>query len=198
LPAQPAPDVTRLLLAWRGGDAEALQALLPLVYVELRRLAHRQMRGERPGRTLQTTALVHEAYLRLVDSDRVRWQNRAHFFAISAQLMRRILVDAARSRGSLKRGGEAVHIALDDAPLVSREPDTDVIALDEALTRLATVDARKSQVVELRYFGGLSVEETAEALHVSPETVMRDWKMAKLWLLRELKRGTTAEPEDGR
>ena len=187
MPAQPAPDVTRLLLAWRDGDADALQALVPVVYAELRRLAHRQMRNERPGRTLQTTALVHEAYLRLVDSDRVRWQNRAHFFAISAQLMRRILVDAARARGALKRGGEVVHVTLDEAPLVSREPETDVIALDEALTRLAAVDARKSQVVELRYFGGLSVEETAEALHVSPETVMRDWKLAKLWLLRELR-----------
>lgn len=198
MPALGAPDVTRLLLAWRDGDSTALHKLVPLVYAQLRRLAHRQMRSERPGHILQTTALVHETYLRLVDSERVHWQNRAHFFAISAQLMRRILVDAARSRGSLKRGGEAVHVALDEAPLVSREPGTDVIALDEALTKLAAVDARKSQVVELRHFGGLSVEETAEALQVSPETVMRDWKMAKLWLLRELKREATKEHESSR
>lgn len=198
MPAPGASDVTRLLLAWRDGDGAALNQLLPLVYAELHRLAHRQMRNERPGHTLQTTALVHEAYLRLVGSERVHWQNRAQFFAICAQLMRRILVDAARSRDALKRGGEGVHVALDEAPLVSRQPDTDVIALDEALTKLAAVDARKSRVVELRHFGGLSVEEAAEALHVSAETVMRDWKIAKLWLLRELRREPAKECERGR
>ena len=144
--------------------------------------------GERPGQTLQTTALVNEAYLRLVDCDRVHWQNRAHFFAMSAELMRRILVDAARSRRSHKRGGEIVHVALDEQAVVSPPPDTDLVALDEALTRLAATDARKSRVVELRYFGGLTVHEAAEVLHVSPETVMRDWRVAKLWLHRELKR----------
>jgi RNA polymerase sigma factor (TIGR02999 family) len=181
------------LLAWRRGDQAALEELAPLVYAELRRLAHRQMRRERPGHTLQTTALVNETYLRLVDSKRVRWQNRAHFFAVCAQLMRRILVDHARARRSLKRGGDAVHVTLEDAPVGSPPPDADLLALDEALTRLAGIDMRKSRVVELRHFGGLSVEETAEALEVSTDTVMRDWKMAKLWLLRELKRGATEE-----
>jgi RNA polymerase sigma-70 factor (ECF subfamily) len=193
LPASAAPDVTRLLLAWRRGDRAALEELAPLVYAELRRLAHRQMRRERPGHTLQTTALVNETYLRLVDSKRVRWQNRVHFFAVCAQLMRRILVDHARARRSLKRGGKAVHVTLEDAPVGSPPPDEDLLALDEALTRLAAIDMRKSRVVELRHFGGLSVEETAEALGVSTDTVMRDWKMAKLWLLRELKRGATGE-----
>ena len=192
------PDVTRLLVAWHGGDREALNTLLPLVYAELRRLAHRQMRGERAGHPLQTTALVNEAYLRLVDSDRVQWQNRAHFLAISAGLMRRILVDAARERGSLKRGGKAVHISHDDAPDVARTPGVDVVALDAALEALAALDVRKSQVVELRYFGGLSVDETAEALGVSAETVTRDWRMAKLWLVRELKAGAPQEPADRR
>jgi RNA polymerase sigma factor (TIGR02999 family) len=186
------------LLAWRDGDRAALEQLVPLVYAELHRLAHREMRRERPGHTLQTTALVNEAYLRLVDSSRVRWQNRAHFFAIAAQLMRRILVDDARARASSKRGGDAVRVAMEDSPVASPPPDVDLLALDEAMARLAAVDMRKSQVVELRYFGGLSVEETAEALHVSPETVMRDWKVAKLWLLRELKRDSTAEPADNR
>jgi len=177
------------LAAWRAGDPAALERLLPLVYTELHRLAHGQMRGERPGRhTLQTTALVNEAYLRLVDCRQVHWQNRTQFFALSAQLMRRILVDAARARGARKRGGEAVHVTLHDSAVVSPARDGEMLALDEALTRLAEMDPRKGRVVELRYFGGLSVEETAEALEVSPETVMRDWKMAKLWLLRELKR----------
>jgi len=188
VPAPVEPDVTRLLLAWRRGDGQALEELVPLVYAELHRLAHRQMRGERPGHFLQTTALVNEAYLRLVESDRVRWQNRSHFFAICAQLMRRILVDAARSRGSLKRGGETLLLPLEEAAVVSRERDAALIALDAALAGLAALDPRKSQVVELRYFGGLTVEETAGVLQVSVETVMRDWKMAKLWLLRELKR----------
>jgi RNA polymerase sigma factor (TIGR02999 family) len=181
------------LLAWCSGDRAALERLVPLVYAELRRRAHRQMRGERPGHTLQTTALVNETYLRLVDSKKVRWQNRAHFFAVCAQLMRRILVDHARAQRSLKRGGNAVHVALDDTPVGSPPPDADLLALDEALTRLAVIDIRKSQVVELRHFGGLSVEETAEALDVSPDTVMRDWKVAKLWLLRELKREAPEE-----
>lgn len=184
--APPASDVTRLLLSWRGGDRAALEKLVPLVYRELRKLAHRQMRGERAGHALQTTALVNEAYLRLVDSQQVRWQNRAQFFAICAQLMRRILVDDARARGSLKRGGAAVHVSLDDTLVASPARDTDLIALDEALTKLEALDPRKSKVVEARYFSGLSVAETAEALDVSPDTVMRDWKMAKLWLLREL------------
>lgn len=181
-------DVTRLLLAWRRGDSAALDRLVPLVYAELHRLAHRQIRAEPRGHLLQTTALVNEAYVRLVGSKRVQWQNRVHFFAIAAQLMRRILVDDARARGSLKRGRHAVRVALDDVLVASPPPDPGLLALDEALTRLAAVDLRKSQVVQLRYFGGLSVEETAEALRISPETVMRDWKVAKLWLLRELKR----------
>jgi len=146
------------------------------------------MAGERTGHPLQTTALVNEAYLRLIDSSRVRWQNRAHFFAVSAQLMRRILVDAARSRRKLKRGGDAIHVSLDEALSVSNEPAADVIALDEALTALAAFDGRKSKVVELRFFGGLSVDETAEVLNVSVMTVMRDWSFAKAWLLRELER----------
>jgi len=193
LPAPSARDVTQLLLAWSEGDHAALDRLVPLVYTELRRLAHHYMRGERPGHTLQTTALVNEAYLRLIDSSRVRWQNRAHFFAVSAQLMRRILVDAARARGSLKRGGGVSHLALDEALAVLPRAGADLVALDDALNALAAVDPRKGQVVELRYFGGLSVEETAEVLKVSPDTVMRDWKVAKLWLLRELEKGMTRE-----
>jgi RNA polymerase sigma factor (TIGR02999 family) len=182
-------DVTGLLHAWRSGDGAALDRLMPVVYTELHRIAHFHMRGERQGHSLQTTALVNEAYLRLVDSDRVRWRDRVHFFAMSAQLMRRVLVDAARSRDSLKRGGDIVHVDVDRTPIAAATPDVDVIALDELLTKLEALDGRKSRVVELRYFGGLSVEETAEALDVSPQTVMRDWSTAKLWLLRELTRG---------
>ncbi|MBE3072615.1 MAG: sigma-70 family RNA polymerase sigma factor [Acidobacteria bacterium] len=189
MPAPPARDVTELLLAWGAGDHAALDALVPLVYAELHRLARIYMRGERQGRTLQTTALVNEAYLRLIDASRVRWQNRAHFLAVSAQLMRRILVDAARARGSLKRGGDVVRVPLDDELPVFSERGDDLVAVDEALTALAVVDRRKGQVVELRYFGGLSVEETAEVLKVSVDTVMRDWKLARLWLHRELGRG---------
>ncbi|MBE3099113.1 MAG: sigma-70 family RNA polymerase sigma factor [Planctomycetes bacterium] len=189
MPAPPARDVTELLLAWGAGDHAALDALVPLVYAELHRLARIYMRGERQGRTLQTTALVNEAYLRLIDASRVRWQNRAHFLAVSAQLMRRILVDAARARGSLKRGGDVVRVPLDDELPVFSERGDDLVAVDEALTALAAVDRRKGQVVELRYFGGLSVEETAEVLKVSVDTVMRDWKLARLWLHRELGRG---------
>ena len=182
------PDITQLLLAWSNGDQNAMEKLAPLVYAELHRLAHHYMAGERPGHTLQPTALVNEAYLRLIDSSHVRWQNRAHFFAISAQLMRRILVDFARSRGYAKRGGKARRISLDEAPPIADERSSDLVALDEAMSALGDFDARKSRVVELRYFGGLSVEETAEVLKVSQETVMRDWRLAKVWLQRELSR----------
>jgi RNA polymerase sigma-70 factor (ECF subfamily) len=187
----PPQNPTALLLAWNQGDPDALEALLPLVYEELRQLAGRYMKGERSGHTLQATALVNEVYVRLIDLQRVRWQNRAHFFAMAARLMRRILVEAARSRDSQKRGGGAPVISLDEALVLPTEPGSDLVALDEALTALAAVDSRKSQVVEMRFFGGLSLDETAEALHVSRDTVKRDWKMAKLWLLRELQRGRT-------
>jgi len=179
-------EVTEILVAWSNGDETALERLIPLVHDELHRLAHRYMNRENPGHMLQTTALVNEAYLRLVDSSRVQWQNRAHFYAVSAQLMRRILVDFARSRNYLKRGGNAVQVSLDQALAVSLDQDADLVALDEALNALAAIDERKSRVVELRFFGGLSIEETAEVLKVSPETVMRDWRLAKVWLLREL------------
>jgi RNA polymerase sigma-70 factor (ECF subfamily) len=188
LPAPPAQDVTELLVAWGEGDRSALDALVPLVYAELHRLARHYIRGERPGRTLQTTALVHEAYLRLIDASRVRWESRAHFFAVSAQLMRRILVDAARTRGARKRGGDVPRVSLDDGIDVATARGDDLVALDDALTVLAALDPRKERVVELRYFGGLTVEETAEALNVSVDTVMRDWKLARLWLHRELQR----------
>jgi len=178
-------DVTGLLLAWSEGEQAALEKLVPLVYAELRRVAHRYMGGERAGHSLQTTALVHEAYLRLVDTKKVRWQNRAHFFAISAQIMRRILVDFARSRRYLKRGGQKV--SFDVALIPSKERGQDLVALDEALKALGAVDARKSQVVELRFFGGLSVAETAEVLKVSAETVLRDWRLARVWLLEEMR-----------
>ena len=184
---QPSPhEVSQLLRAWSSGDEAALQTLMPLVYEELHRIARRHMRRERKQHTLQTSALVNEAYLRLVDWKNVEWQNRAHFFAASAQIMRRILVDLARNRGSLKRGAGALQVSLAEAEGIPSERGTDLVALDQALTALAAVDKRKSQVVEMRFFGGLSVEETAEVLNVSPETVMRDWKLAKVWLLREL------------
>jgi RNA polymerase sigma factor (TIGR02999 family) len=179
-------EVTELLLAWNRGDEVALEKLIPLVHDELRRLAHRYMGGERPGHTLQTTALVNEAYLRLIDSSRVQWQNRAHFFALSAQLMRRVLVDFARSRNYQKRGGDAVQVSLNEAVAGPTERGADLVALDDALTALAETDERASRVVELRFFGGLSIEETAEALKISPKTVKRDWEWAKAWLLREL------------
>ena len=175
-----------MLLAWSNGDKSALERLIPVVHNELHRLAHRYMNRERPGHMLQTTALVNEAYLRLIDTSHVRWQNRAHFFAVSAQLMRRILVDVARSRNYLKRGGNAVQVSLDEALAISPERDTDLVALDEALEALAAIDERKSRVVELRFFGGLNIEETAEVLKVSADTVMRDWRLAKVWLLRRL------------
>jgi RNA polymerase sigma factor (TIGR02999 family) len=180
------PEITELLVAWNAGDEQALDRLMPLVHDELHRLARRHMASQQAGHPLQTTALVNEAYLRLVDSSRVRWQNRAHFFAVSAQLMRRILVDFARARQRIKRGGDAVQVTFDEALTISQEPNAALIALDDALRALAAVDERKSKVVELRFFGGLSVEETAEVLKVSSVTVMRDWAMAKAWLLREL------------
>ena len=182
----PASAVTELLVAWSGGDDSALQQLMPLVHAELYRLARREMRGERQGHTLQTTALVNEAYLRLVDMSGVTWNDRAHFFAMSARLMRRILVDHARARLYLKRGGGAAVVSFDEGLTVCPEPGTDLVALDDALQALAAVDARKSQVVELRFFGGLSVDETAAALDVSTGTVLRDWRLAKAWLLRQL------------
>jgi RNA polymerase sigma-70 factor, ECF subfamily len=178
-------SVTQLLLAWGEGEDAALEALTPIVYDELRRLARRSLAGERAG-TLQATALVHEAFIRLVDVRRVRWQNRAHFYAVAARLMRRVLVDLARTRLAQKRGGRAKKVTLDEGLLVSDGHSRQVVAIDDALHELARVDARKAQVVELRFFGGLSVDESAEVLKVSPETVMRDWKMAKAWLLREL------------
>src|SRR5262245_52241266 len=182
----PPQEITQLLLAWNAGDSQALDRLVPLVHDALRQLAHQRMAGERPGHLRQTTALVNEAYLRLIDASRVRWQNRAHFFAVSAQLMRRILVDVARARKKLKRGGDAIQVSLDEAAAMSQQPSADLIALDEALQTLASFDERKSKVVELRFFGGLSVDETAEVLKVSPITIIRDWNLAKVWLLREL------------
>src|SRR5438874_11787842 len=180
-------EITQLLLAWNHGDEQALDQLMPLVHDELHRLAHRYMAGERPGHPLQTTALVNEAYLRLIDSSRVRWQNRAHFFAVSAQLMRRILVDVARSRQYLKRGGAAQKVSFDEGLVVSKEQGQDLVALDDALKALAEIDKRKSQVVELRFFGGLSVAETAEVQKVSPDTVLRDRRLAKVWMAREMR-----------
>ena len=192
--SQPAPnEITGLLVAWADGDESALERLIPLVYNELRRLAHRYMRGERPGHTLQTTALVNEAYLRLVDWKDVQWENRAHFFAVSAQMMRRILVDFARDRQYLKRGAGAIQVSLGEATALTECRTSDLVALDEALNSLFEVDRRKGQVVELRYFGGLSVKEAAAVLKVSEETVMRDWRLAKVWLLRELGPGTNSE-----
>lgn len=179
-------EVTKLLLAWGAGDGQALDQLLPLVYRELHSLARRYMAGERPGNTLQASALVNEAYLKLVDIRRVQWQNRAHFFGVSAQLMRRILVDSARRRHNLKRGGRALQVTFDEGLAVAKGETSELVAIDDALTALAAVDARKARVVELRFFGGLSVEETAEALKVSPETVTRDWRLAKAWLHGEM------------
>jgi RNA polymerase sigma factor (TIGR02999 family) len=179
-------DPTALLLAWGQGDQAAFEALLPLVHDELHRIARRHMGKERREHTLQATALVNEAYLRLIQVNRMKWQNRAHFFAMAARVMRRILVNAALARGYQKRGAGAQRVTLDERLLASSELSPDLVALDEALTALATTDKRKAQVVELRFFGGMSVEETAEALHVSAVTVMRDWRFAKLWLLREI------------
>ena len=189
-----ASDVSALLQAWSAGDTAALDKLTPIVYGELRRLASRYMKGERDGHSLQTTALVNEAYLRLVDIRRMQWQNRAHFFAVSAQLMRRILVDYAR-RHNLKRGGDLLQVSLHDDSLVDPGRDLDLVMLDSALTGLAVLDPRKAQIVEMRFFGGLSVEESAEVLRISSITVKRDWRAAKLWLYRELT-GRTDAPRD--
>jgi len=183
----PAHEITQLLQAWGKGDERALEKLTPVVYDELHHAAQRYMAREAHDHTLQTTALVNEVYLRLVDIRRVSWQNRAHFFAVCARLMRRILTDFARSRRYLKRGGEAPHFSLDQACVVSQEPQPDLVALDEALNHLAALDQRKSRVVELRFFGGLNVEEAAEVLKVSPATIMREWELAKVWLWHQLR-----------
>lgn len=181
-------EVTQLLVAWGNGDQAALDQLMPLVYSELHRLAHRHIKKERPGHTLQTSALLNEAFLRLVDQRDVQWQGRAHFFSIAAQMMRRILVDYARSRRFAKRGGDAHHVSFDEELVVSRQPSADVLQLHDALNELANIDERKSKIVELKFFGGLSIEETAEVLGVSPGTVMRDWTLAKAWLRIAMKR----------
>jgi len=185
---EPEDDISKLLCSWTEGDQGALEKLTPIVYAELHRLARRYMRRERPGHSLQTTALVNEAYMRLVDYKRMQWQDRAHFFAVSAQLMRRILVEHAR-RHNVKRGAGVPHISLEEAAMVGDAWPTDMVALDDAMKALARHDRRKVQVVEMRFFGGLSVEETAEVLKVSPVTVMRDWNTAKAWLYRELTGG---------
>ena len=179
-------DVTVLLKAWAGGDAAALDQLVPVVHGQLRRMARRYMRHEAQGHTLQPTALVNEAYLRLLGADNVSWQDRAHFFAVSAQMMRRILVDAARARGAEKRGGEFAKVQLDELVDALPSRGTELIALDDALTALAAFDERKARVVEMKFFGGLSVDETAAVLKISPRSVMRDWNLARAWLMREL------------
>jgi RNA polymerase sigma-70 factor (ECF subfamily) len=189
----PSAEVTELLAAWSDGDKSAEKELFSVVYRELRRLAHRYMLRENPGNTLQTTALVNEAYLCLIDRKRANWQNRAHFFGFSAQVMRHILVDLARSKNYQKRGGEGRKIALDESLVMSPVKDGYMVDLDDALKALAEVDARKSKVVELRFFGGMSVEETAEVLKVSQDTVMRDWRLAKAWLWRELSKTVTSD-----
>jgi RNA polymerase sigma factor (TIGR02999 family) len=196
----PARDVTALLMAWRGGDPDAADRLLPLVLDELRRMARRQMAGERRDHVLQPTALINEVYLRLVDIRRMQWQDRAHFFAMAARLMRRVLVDFARARRKQKRGGALQRVTLDPNLLATRDTPEDLLAIDTALTALAAEHERKSQVVELRFFGGLNVEETAEVLKISPETVTRDWQFAKTWLLRALTQrdGAPASPADPR
>ena len=203
MPDHSAHDVTELLSAWSGGDERALDRLAPLVYAELRRLARRYTSGERRERALQTTELVHEAYLRLVDVKHISWRGRAHFYAVSARFMRRILVDLARSRQRLKRRANSTEVPLDQAildrvPAISSEPAPALVAVDEALRALAKIDARKGQVVELRFFGGLTAEETAEVLNVSAETVLRDWKLAKAWMFRELSSGYMGPQAAGR
>ena len=182
-------DVTGLLVAWKNGSPEALDELIPIVYAELRKLARQQLRGERPDHSLQPTALTHEAFLRLFGARQVGWQNRAHFFAVASQLMRRILVEHARKRQAAKRGALPTRVALDEANTPDEPFDVDIVALHEALTNLEEIDARQSRIVELRYFGGLNMEETAEVLGVSPTTVKRDWRVAKLWLRRALEGG---------
>jgi RNA polymerase sigma factor (TIGR02999 family) len=185
-------DVTKLLLRWSEGDAMALEQLLPVVYRELHHMARRYMAGERPDHTLQASALVNEAYLKLVDVRQMQWQNRAHFFGVSAELMRRILVDFGRRRHYLKRGGGVRPVTLNEHLTVSGTQTTNLVALDDALIALAAVDPRRVRVVELRFFAGLTIEETAEVLKVSPDTVVRDWRLAKVWLHRELKKGSSA------
>src|SRR5262249_32499212 len=179
-------DVTQLLINWSNGDKESLEKLIPLVYGELRRLADRYVRRERQGHTLQSTALVHEAWMKLIDQRNVHWQNRAHFFGVAAQMIRRILVDYARNRHAEKRGGHAFKLSLDDAIEVPKQRDLDLVALDDALDGLSKVDAQQGRIVELRFFAGLSIEETAEVLRISPATVKRDWVSAKAWLYREM------------
>jgi RNA polymerase sigma factor (TIGR02999 family) len=186
-------QVTQLLLDWGNGDKAALDKLVPVVYQELRRLAAYYMRRERPGHTLQTSALVNEAYMRLVDYSQMRWQSRAHFFAVAAQAMRRILVEHARKRHFAKRGGGAVKVSFDEAAIVSQEQAADLVALDDALTSLEAMDERKARIVELRYIGGLNIEETAEVLSISPATVQREWRAAKAWLYREINDGARDE-----
>jgi RNA polymerase sigma factor (TIGR02999 family) len=186
-------EITQWLMAWSSGDREALEKLIALVYSDLHRIAGRYMEHENPGHTLQTTALIHETYLRLADQPEVRWQNRAHFFGVAARVMRHILVDHARARHRIKQGGRVQRVSFDEAAVVSSEPAAELVALDDALKALESVDARKSQVVELRYFGGLSIEEAADVLKVSPITVMRDWNLAKAWLYRELSREAGSE-----
>ena len=182
-------DISKLLRAWSDGDQGALDGLTPIVYKELRRLAHRYMERERPGHTLQTTALVNEAYMRLVDYKRMQWQDRAHFFAVAGQVMRRILVDHARSH-NIKRGAGVQHVSLEETAVLGGERTADLVALDDAMNALARLDQRKVRIIEMRFFGGLSVEEAAEVLKVSPATVRRDWSIAKFWLYRELGGGT--------
>lgn len=182
-------DITQLLTAWRGGDQAALDSLIPLIDVELRRIAKGYLRKERPDHTLQTTELLNEAYVRLIDSKRASWNDRTHFFAACAQIMRRILVDYARARSYAKRGGGAPHVSIDEIQPLSVEPRTDLVAIDEALEALSRADPRKGKVVELRFFGGLTVEETAEVLGISADSVMRDWRLARVWLMRELMSG---------
>jgi RNA polymerase sigma factor (TIGR02999 family) len=188
MPVTSSKDITQLLVAWSEGDESALDQLAPLIHAELHRLAHNYMRREQPGHLLQTSALINEAYIRLIDWKNVRWQNRAHFFGVAAQLMRRILVDFARDKQYLKRGGGALQVSLSEAAAFVVQRSIDFVALDQALTALGEIDQRKVRVVELRFFAGLSVNEVAELLEVSEETVMRDWRLAKVWLLRHLQR----------
>ena len=189
-----AGEVSELLAAWSAGDESARDSLMPLVYDELRRIAHKYMVREHPGHTLQTTAIVNEAYLRLIDAAEIEWKDRAHFFAVAANLMRRVLVEFARAHGRKKRGGDVRKVEIDEALLALPQQSTDLVALDDALNALAAMDKRKATVVELRFFGGLSLEETAEVLGVSSDTVRRDWRLARVWLYREMRRG--ADPDE--
>ena len=190
---EPSRRVTDLLLSWGAGDESALTQLVPLVFDELRRLAHRHMRSQREGHVLQTTALVNEVYVRLIDLSRVKWQDRGHFLAMASRLMRRVLIDFARASAATKRGGTTVFVSLDEAAVGPVGPGADLVALDDALQALAKVEPRRSQVVEMKFFGGLTIDETADALGVSPQTVLRDWRLAKVWLLRELTRKANAD-----